>query len=638
MFVFAVFNLGAQEMLAPLGSNRALMALSGASNAHYLSKTTTANDTIILPFFEDFSYASESPYPSSLYWTDSSAYVNTGFAIAPPSIGVATFDGLNKLGYPYNINATNNISAAADYLTSKPLNLHTNGTKIYTPADSIAFSFLYQSAGFGDNPESSDSLVLEFYKPLKASSSLTNAPLGSWTYAWGTRGVITPKAMDSTFKKALIFITDTAYFHPGFKFRFRNKATTSGSLDHWHVDYVYMDELRSKISDTTSAIYDDVAFAYVPRPMLKNYTAMPYRQYTAAEMGHHFSNFLRYNTYGSNQHYNEYKFTVFNPNGTVLFTRDKGTRNISPFKITGYQKDTVHSHPFVDTLFPLMTAPTTYKIKHIINPADVCKSNDTVVQYQVFDNYYAYDDGSAEAGYYLNNAPGGKIALRYTLSTEDTLRAMDIFFDPVVNSYSISSVGFRMCVWAEGGGIPGNLILKDSVSFGVYLQQGYNAIPRYALTSPLILSAGTYYFGLQQRGNVQLNIGFDRNIDHKNALFFDTQGYWQPSTINGSLMLRPVFGGPAAAVGVQEIKNEKESLFRIYPNPANDMLYAKFLNDSKENSTLEIYSSLGQMVTSVKTENTITEIPVAQLSSGIYFVMLKQEGTVLAQQKLIISR
>ena len=84
----------------------------------------------------------------------------------------------------------------------------------------------------------------------------------------------------------------TAYFHDGFRFRFRNKATPSGSLDHWHIDYVGLDKGATIIADT---FYVDASFGYVPRHFLKNYSAMPYKQYVLTEMGHSFANFIRDN-------------------------------------------------------------------------------------------------------------------------------------------------------------------------------------------------------------------------------------------------------------------------------------------------------------------------------------------------------
>ncbi|MGV2480783.1 UNVERIFIED_CONTAM: hypothetical protein IGO34_28745, partial [Salmonella enterica subsp. enterica serovar Weltevreden] len=89
-------------------------------------------------------------------------YINHTSPIAPLSIGVATFDGLNKKGYPYNLTAPVSSSALADKLTSRPINLKSKRGVAYQPSDSIYISFYYQAEGRGDSPEPNDSLSLDF--------------------------------------------------------------------------------------------------------------------------------------------------------------------------------------------------------------------------------------------------------------------------------------------------------------------------------------------------------------------------------------------------------------------------------------------------------------------------------------------
>lgn len=78
------------------------------------------NDTIALPFFDDF--VSKGPYPSSKYWSNNFAYVNRTFSVNPPSAGVATLDALNQSGELYPTLSAN--QSVGDYLTSKFINLH----------------------------------------------------------------------------------------------------------------------------------------------------------------------------------------------------------------------------------------------------------------------------------------------------------------------------------------------------------------------------------------------------------------------------------------------------------------------------------------------------------------------------------
>ncbi len=637
ILLLSSFNLLAQEKLMPLSGNMHLQNLDLPTTNLFSQKTATVTSDS-LPFFEDFYYAPTSPYPSINHWVDSSVYVNTGFAIAPPSIGVATFDGLNKKGYPYNPSATSVVSAGADTLISRPINLYSKGTQTYVPSDSIGFSFLYQSAGFGDNPETNDSLIVEFFKPLApVMSGTTIASYGKWVSAWGTRGVNFPTSGDSTFKRAFVQIKDTAFFHDGFKLRFRNKATTSGSLDHWNVDYITLKKNYVK-KDTVNR---DVAFGYVPRHLLKSYSAMPYRQYNSTEMGIKFSNFIRNNdTIAKN---GIYGYTICASNNAPLDVYNGGSQKIVKFNPRGWDSIPTHCHPSINYTITPQTAPTYFIIKHSVNTTpDDWRYNDSVTQILTLDNYYAYDDGSAEAGYYLNTF-GAKCALRYTINVTDTLRAMDIFFDPIkeLNLLTSPSVSdFRMCVWQDQAGQPGTLLLKDSVMNPKFFQFGYNKIPRYVFTSPLVLGPGTYYFGLQQKTSQALNIGFDRNVNHMDALFYDISGSWTQSTIPGSLMIHPVFGGTATVIGIKENLNAiSNSYLNLYPNPASDVLFVQNKSqDANSVFTLEIYSTLGEKVKELQLNQNLSQISTSDIASGLYFVVLKNNSGIVSQQKLIISK
>ena len=68
-------------------------------------------DTIKLPFLDECSY--DGPYPSATHWLDLDPFINKEMAESPPSVGVATFDGLNSEGMPYGGDP-----GVSDYLTS----------------------------------------------------------------------------------------------------------------------------------------------------------------------------------------------------------------------------------------------------------------------------------------------------------------------------------------------------------------------------------------------------------------------------------------------------------------------------------------------------------------------------------------
>jgi hypothetical protein len=238
---------------------------------HYLFDSTTgiayrprldslAQDTLI-------TYApivQKSRMPAFTKWIDNYAYHNYTYPYLPPSIGVATLDGLDENGRPYN-NLTPTAYAQADYLTTKPLDLSP-----YTDADSVYLSFFYEPRGFGDWPNTNDSLVLEFY----------NGYSSMWDRVWSIPGFATAPGTPDTFRQVLIRIPSTIspiqnYFFNGFQFRFTNYATVAGNNDHWHIDFVQLDKNRS-VTDTSN---NDIAFQYPFPSILRNYSEMPAWQY-----------------------------------------------------------------------------------------------------------------------------------------------------------------------------------------------------------------------------------------------------------------------------------------------------------------------------------------------------------------------
>jgi hypothetical protein len=117
----------AQEIITPLRSN----PLQAHQNAAF--RIANQLDTLNLPFVDDFSNSQVSPATSR--WTDRFVFINTDMAASPPTLGVATFDGLNQFGVAYDI-FSSTASGVADRLTSQALNL--NGDDA---ADSIYLSF-----------------------------------------------------------------------------------------------------------------------------------------------------------------------------------------------------------------------------------------------------------------------------------------------------------------------------------------------------------------------------------------------------------------------------------------------------------------------------------------------------------------
>lgn len=190
-----------------------------------------------------------------ILWEDDDVHVNGTYPIDPPSIGVASFDGLSRTGMPYDF-VTYTSYGIADRLTSVPIDLE------YPASDSVYLSFFYQAQGRSGDTfiQPQDSLVLEFYAPEE----------DTWYRVWRT-----PYVAQAPFEQVLIPIKQFRYLKNGFRMRFLNYATLSGAFDHWHIDYVRLAAQRSY--DDTRLV--DVAYVMPENTLLENYTAMPFNTY-----------------------------------------------------------------------------------------------------------------------------------------------------------------------------------------------------------------------------------------------------------------------------------------------------------------------------------------------------------------------
>lgn len=642
-----------QEYLGPLHTN--INYLYGdlkpqqANNNSPVTAQKTTTTGLFLPFTEDFFYSSTNNYPDQSKWSDSMVYVNSGFPIAPPSIGVATFDGLNKHGYPYGPELANlTYSYPADTLTTQKINLYTSSTQqTLDPFSDVALSFYYQARGNGDSPEVGDSLIVDLYKPLA----------NKWiSRVWYSKGNTNSNINDTVFKRAFLRIQDTAYFHDGFKFRFRNRASITGNFDHWNIDYIFLDQGRGdSLFDT---VRNDITIAEIPTSFLKNYSSMPFHQYDGSEMDSSLSVRIRNNS--ALQPNVGYKYQIYDKTNNLVFNEyDGGYANLNPYQPNtfsppdyGYSNVSAHAFPVIKDTFALMpTDSTDYRIKHFVflntgtlSSNDFNLNNDTVTQFLSFRNYYAFDDGSAEGGYYVNGA-GGKMALKITLNKPDSLRALRIYFDPVGNVSSISgptsNYFFSINVWPmNSSGMPDiNPILKDSTPSRkpIYYDTGFKEIPEYSLTKTLGLPAGTYFIGIQQKVAAGISVGFDKNYDHRTSLYYNSGTGWASSSFKGSLMIHPVFGEKVLPpVGINSIDQNSKKRYLVYPNPALDQFTIHSFE--AEESSFQLSNSLGQLIKSEQFSGQDHVVLTNDLSSGVYFLIIQnQKRNTVHQQKIIIQ-
>ncbi len=530
-------------------------------------------------------------------WQDGFVYRNDRFAINPPTVGVATFDGLDENGYPYDFSNPNTYGLA-DYLTSKPINL---GFDIfanpYTPADSIYLSFYYQPGGRGDQPDQEDSLFLEFWSPSAQQ----------WDQVWVTTGFTD----DSTYRQIIILIDQGLWLQNGFKFRFGNYGVLSGSLDHWNVDYVYLNEFRTQ-DDT---IRDDVAYQYIPSSLLFEYSSVPWAHYKwnpASYMADTLTTFQRNNA--SAGHLVGNNFMEIEYEGALLNSfSHPNTPSVTAFTNYTTLWD-VGLQPFeFDTTVNDTCATFDISFRHQATP-DFERENDTVRFDQVFENYYAYDDGNAEWAYGLN-ASGAKLAYKFNLQSADSIRALDIYFNPDVND--VEGDAFLLTIWdATGsGGKPNNIIYQNSTYSELYYTNELNGFKEYFFDTTVLLPAGDYYVGMQQLDANPLNIGMDFNTNRKTKIYYNVSGSWQNTSFKGALMIRPIFATLCDDLFAEVEEMEVELDITLYPNPATDVINIQ--SDENEFS-VELSDMAGRLILSQMVYD--GKINVNDLPDGIYLV------------------
>lgn len=545
-------------------------------------------DTLQLPFVEDFSYPG--PYPDGRLWLSPSAFISSTLPYLPPTIGVATLDGLRWDGQPYASIIQN---GGADTLLSRPFRLN------FPPSDSLYMSFFVQPGGIGNFPEFVDSLMLEFYSPVDSL----------WRWVWGSKGEDYPQTM-RPFRKVMLPIRDTLFLKNGFQFRFRNHAQLNGSWDHWNIDYIEIDRFRNRF-DT---LHTDFAFMYPPKSLLHTYQALPLWHFLPQaneNMDELYTlSLTTLNAFPANRFYG---YDFFNANGDLVdFLQFENQGPIIP------RQEYILEEPVKYTYEDPGTEWTVYYLKHFLSDnTDSLARNDTATYIQVLSNYYALDDGSAEARVSLNNNGGGFVAQRFENYISDTLKAVQFYFNRTVMN-GAGQEWFLM-IWAAGNNQPGQLLHQQALTYPD--SPGLNQFSTIALSTPLFLPSGSYYVGWAQTSNFELNVGFDRNINSNDRIYYNLDGNWYNyAAAEGTLMLRPIFRYPFDIYVSTPATVQKPQEWQLFPNPSGDFI--QISGDHADGTRWMISDLQGRVLLNGEYESQ-TKLDVSTLPVGMYFLGLE---------------
>lgn len=676
----------AQERLIPLQSNPAYL---NAQKPVYV----TAKKALELPFIDDFSTTQVHTDPK--LWTDSYVYINTTIAKNPPTMGTASFDGLNGEGQPWspaNVGEEDTRdSQPCDTLTSQPIDLSSADKP-----EQLYLSFFYQPEGNASKPETGDSLILE-----------AKTKENEWETIWRMQG---GKYHD--FKSVLIHIGDsTQYIHSDFQFRFINYATPTGYNDFWHIDYVELDEraamptsLPIDSNDITyyaneTLYYKDFAFVEMPTSIFGDYSEMTFSQFftyqdsvlnhtstingedTTLNYNHSFT-IRNLDFQASNNPDYFYEINILDE---LVYSKTKQLQSIPSY---GTINPTQQTQMFTNNpqeadkiLLPgsvfgsdIVELEMKYFFKSSEDRPDERPENDTISRIYTFNNQLAYDDGIVDVGYGVSGE-GAQLAQKYKIYQRDFVYGVLIHFARI--NLNQTDRTFTLKVWESLNGVDGadsTKILATRADLEVVYPDGDNHTG-YALYcfEDGIPVQDQFYIGVQQDESVELHFGYDRNNDSSDKLYFNTFNEWLGSAEKGSVMMRPVIGRPldlendcnivtvcpvlgqsctdlngnpsvygedctCTLVPVGIFDHPSANLaFNLLPNPANNYVTLQNPNNTLlNNASIEMIDATGKLI---KTFDVLNEsFYIGDVAVGIYFIKITNQQQQFGIQKLIKTK
>lgn len=581
-----------------------------------------------LPFIDDFS--NSAPYPDEIKWQDKDVYINNSLALDPPSLGVATFDGINRYGRPYDSGY-----GRSDFLTSTFIDLEGQFNA------HIRFWYQARGLGFDTYPRIVDSLVLEF-----------KTPTGQWNRVWSVQG---PGREETEEFQSVSIPIPAFYASDHFQFRFVNYSDNNGMLSFWHLDYILVTAQKLERDGI-----QDVAFTRPAESILYPYRAMPYKQFKGNE-----DKYIRteidvelYNHFNSTQLANPSRYIVSAIKGNqrtellnetlleVPPTVDENQRNLDPGQHRFRNRIKLRSSDLIPALKDLnydaeddLQLVSEMLFENAGEPTQLNSNNQTSYIAELSD-HIAYDDGTAEVGIYI---PSGTyfptVVQKYTLETEDTLKAVRFHF-PLIRP-NMTNQRYNIVVYQGELNEDSRPIYEEIIERAIFpssYQDSLGGFTTFAFKEHgehigLAIPAGDFYVGWQQiSANTEFGVyvGFDRNSPdvslNGNILYSNDGTTWHPYTsLPGALMIRPVFGRGQPISTAITTAPALENL-KIYPNPASDYIIVKPENGKDYRGEISIFGISGQEIYRAKYSE---RIDFSGLPSGKYHIHLTDDKGVI---------
>ncbi|MCS7162627.1 MAG: hypothetical protein NZ958_04795 [Bacteroidia bacterium] len=355
--------------------------------------------------------------------------------------------------------------------------------------DSFFVSFAYQRGGRMDPPEPTDTLVLWGWTRE-----------GTWLPLWQAPGRLTP---DSTFEEVHLTLREPHWRHACFRLKWSVWGSTYGAYDNWHIAYTYV---RTDTA-TKSTVWQAIPALY----------GAPYGTWGEGYLPR-----------------NPLSLTLRGPAGRLI--------NLSAAinqQVIYSRSFRLPAEVFTLTVPPLpLAAPGQYEIAWTLHDTEV---NRTITLYDslILEGVWGYDDGEMESGYGLRQN-GQAFCQRFQLDSVQRITRIGLRFFPIPSQYGKP---FQLCIWQ----------IDQSPQRPLHCQ-----LARYRLDSlggwswyeidSVVLVQGAIGVGCIQLDAQPLGLGWDARSERVNAVWIESGGGWQPSSLNGVLFLRVALQSPTTGL------------------------------------------------------------------------------------------
>ena len=134
-----------------------------------------------------------------------------------------------------------------------------------------------------------------------------------------------------------------------------------------------------------------------------------------------------------------------------------------------------------------------------------------------------------------------------------------------------------------------------------------------------------------------MNLGFDRNRNFQNRIYYKTATNFTSTSFQGALMMRPVMvSGSDPFLGVEDAEGSDDPL--IFPNPTADQFRIRLRGGLPAGARLLCFDPTGRLVMDRMLSGD-APLDASMLTSGIYLLRITDaSGAQLGQARLSIER